>query len=136
MTLIHPSTRSSPELRLGIAALEGFVGVAAVIGGISLMRTGSGMPTSWLSDTPFNSWVLPGLALIVVVGTSQLIAAGALVARTPGARTLSLGAGLVLVVWSCLQVVMLRRFHPFQPPMLAVGGLIAELSLRLPRREG
>lgn len=99
-------------LRLGLGALELLVGLAAIGGAVSFMRDGGGMPS---------------------VGGSQL---GAMVALATGRRYARIGsivAGLILVGWIVVQVILLRRYHPMQPAIFAIGCLTAALAYRLPR---
>src|SRR5215472_17202656 len=55
--------RSWPAWILGGMFL--LVGAAGVSGGVSLVRDGFGMPLSWLNQTPFTGWALPGIALLI-----------------------------------------------------------------------
>ena len=49
--------------------------VSAVGGGVGLiLGNGMGMPLSWLDGTPFDSFVIPGLVLLLVVGGTQALA--------------------------------------------------------------
>jgi hypothetical protein len=87
----------------------------------------------WLDNTPFDSWFPPGLALLLIIGGSQLAAAGTLLAHRPHAREVSIVAGQVLIGWIVMQLAWLQVFHPvMQPAMLAAGFLIASLAWRLP----
>ena len=58
-----------------MAGLAVLVAAASVFGGIRLIHDGLGMPADYLTATPFSSWVLPGLALLVGVAVPQLAAA-------------------------------------------------------------
>jgi hypothetical protein len=56
--------------------LEAFVGLTAVGGGIALATGAEGdrFPVSWLDGTPFDSYLVPGLILAIVVGGSAVTA--------------------------------------------------------------
>jgi hypothetical protein len=123
---LHRSTR------FGLGVLELVVGLAAVWGAVALIRDGGGMPTEWLRNTPFDTWLVPGLALLVIIGGSQLAAAAAVLTNRRHARAASIGAGLILVGWIVVQVLVLRRFHVMQPTMFTIGCLTAALARRLP----
>ena len=69
--------RSWPAWILGGMFL--LVGAAGVFGGISLVRDGFGMPLSWLHQTPFTGWALPGIALLIGVAVPQFMALGLIV---------------------------------------------------------
>jgi hypothetical protein len=85
-TLARP--RTTDRLRIGLGLLELLIGADALWGGVMLMSDAWRMPTDWLRHSPFDDWFLPGLALIVLIGGSQLVAAVACspVARGPGPR--------------------------------------------------
>ncbi len=126
----HPDT----GLRVGLGLLELSIGTSAVWGGVMLMTDRWNMPADWLRHTPFDSWLLPGLALVGLIGGTQLVAGLALLSHHPAARTASIAAGLILVGWIVVQLVWLRKLHPvMQPTMLAAGAAIIALASRLPR---
>jgi hypothetical protein len=123
-----------PRVRLGV--LELLVACTAAGGAVALMTTGGGMSDRLVSRVPLHSWVLAGLALLVVVGGSQLVGAMALLAKRPYARRASYAAGGVLSGWIVAQILILRTFQPvLQPTMFAVGCLIVVLTYRLPPEE-
>lgn len=53
-----------------------FVGLTAVGGGIALAAGAEGdrFPVAWLDGTPFDSYLVPGLILAIVVGGSAIVA--------------------------------------------------------------
>src|SRR4249919_2963787 len=57
-----------------LAGLLFFVAVAAVFGGVGLIRDGMGMPADWADRLPFGSWTLGGIALLLGVAAPQLAA--------------------------------------------------------------
>jgi|SRR5947209_8583822 len=120
------------HLRTGLGILELAIAASAGYGGIGLMYNGMGMPSDWLAGTPFHSWFLPGLALLLGIGGSQLLAAYALLRGWPAARLVAIGAGAVLIVWIVVQVLVLQRFHVMQPTILLLGAVVAALAWQLP----
>jgi hypothetical protein len=97
------------------------VGTAGVFGGISLARNGFGMPLSWLHQTPFASWVLPGVALLIGVALPQFSAFGLIVSGHRWALAGSRLAGLGLVLWIAVQLLLLQRYFIMQPVIAAAG---------------
>ena len=65
----------------GLFGVLCLVGVNAVYGGIGLIVNGMGMPDDWLERTPFDSWLLPGIALLVTVALPQFAAAWVVLRR-------------------------------------------------------
>jgi hypothetical protein len=119
--------RRRPWLLIGLLA---FTGIGAVYGGVGLIDGSLGMPSEWLEGSPFQTWVIPGLALLIVVATPSLWALLEEVLRTPTADRTAVIAGALLVGWIAVQVLLLQRFHPLQPTMLAIGLLTAWLAWR------
>ena len=88
---------------------------------------------------PFDSLVLAGLALAVIVAIPLTVLAWS--AWTGAARTddVALIAGLLIIAWIVVQVVVLRAFSLFQPAYLGIGAYFVAASHRVrlgPRRRG
>jgi hypothetical protein len=134
MTTTTPVTRGRSGTRITLLVLELFIAANAVWGGIALMTDSWKLSHDWLDNTFFDSWFLPGVALLVVIGGSQFAAATALLARRPYAREASIAAGLIMVGWIVVQLAWLQVFHPvMQPTLFAAGVVITALAWRLPR---
>jgi hypothetical protein len=118
-----------------LAGILLLVGAAGVFGGISLVRDGFGMPLNWLHQTPFTSWVLPGVALLIGVAAPQLTALGLIVSGHRWALAGSYLAGLALVIWIAVQMLVLQRYFIMQPAIAGAGAvemLLAWLWQRAP----
>jgi hypothetical protein len=132
MTTTMPVTQERRGTRIALVLLELLIGANAVWGGIMLMTDSWKLDQEWLDNTPFDSWFVPGLALLVIIGSTQLAAAASLLARRPYAQAASLAAGWVLIGWIIVQLAWLQVFHPvMQPAMLAAGFLVVALAWRL-----
>jgi len=120
-------TRGVTWTRRTLAALLILVSANAVYGGIGLMVDGLGMPSDWLLSTPFDSWLLPGLALLITVALPQLVVAVVVITWHPRAAFAGLAAGAALVAWIVVQVLVLRRYFFLQPVIAGIG--LVELAL-------
>jgi len=117
--------------RFAVIGLETVAAVSAVAGGIGLVaRNAIGMPGDWLAATPFSSWLVPGVLLLLVVAVPMGVAAVAELRRSSLAPSLSLIAGVLQVLWIIAQWVVIGRFHWLQPTMLVVGAAVTVLALR------
>ncbi len=127
-----------------LVILHKLLGLGALYGGWYLLYdpTGLGVRPEWLAQSPFRSYLLPGLFLLLVQGVFPLFVvaglwwkpdwrrAGALNIY-PGrhwAWTYSLYTGLVLIGWITVQIMWVPRFW-LQPVFLVVGLLILILTL-------
>ena len=119
-----------------LAGLGGLTGAAAVYGGIGLIRDGFGMPDGWLGGTPLTGWVLPGVALLVGVAVPQLAAAALIVSGTRPGVAAGYLAGLLLVAWIAVQLLILRRYFFLQPVIAGIGAAEVLLAWRWQRAAG
>jgi hypothetical protein len=106
-----------------LAGILLLVGAAGVFGGIALVRDGFGMPLTWLHQAPFTSWVLPGVALLIGVAVPQFTALGLIVSGRRWALAGGYLAGLGLVFWIAVQMLVLQRYFFLQPVIAGAGGV-------------
>ena len=110
-------------LALGLV-LEVLLAGTAIWAALSMISTpdGSGMqmPVSWLRNTPFRDYFVPGLFLLLANGLLPLMVV--LLALT-GQRSAPLGmllSGVLLIGWLSIQLAMIRMVHPVMHPTLYV----------------
>jgi hypothetical protein len=102
--------------------LHAIVALNAVGGGIYGLTGAPGVPVAWLQRTPFASYLVPSLVLLVIVGGSQAAAGLSIATRTSRSRSTSLTAGAVLLAWICTQVALIGYVSWLQPAV-AVAAL-------------
>ena len=122
------ATPTPPRQRHLLAAACLFVGITAIGGGAALVARPDGSliqaPAGMLAHSPFDTFLVPGLLLLVVVGIGNAIA-GYLIARDkPGAPFAALFAGASLFAWIVTEMILLREHHWLQLGYLAVAALI------------
>lgn len=134
---VHAATTRSftplPSRWLSVS-LSVAAGASAVFGGACLVArpdgSALGMPLSLLAHTPFRTFLVPGLLLLVVVGAVNLAAAALQAARSDAASPTSFLAGSALTVWIVVEVAMLRGVHSLHVAYLLLGLAIAGVALR------
>ena len=119
-------------VRTVLIVIDVVVCAAAVIGGIYAMVGAPQFPRDWLRKTPFKTYFVPGLVLLVLVGGSMAAAAAMLVADVSGARVMSLEAGIVLLAWMGAQLSMTGYRHWTQAVPIGLGVAVVVLSFALP----
>jgi hypothetical protein len=132
----YDDLRGGPRARGLEAALECVVGCAALGGGLTLILAprGSAMaPLSVLSGSGFDTFLVPGLLLALVVGGLNLTAAVLTFLKNPLASPASFVAGGALVIFVVTELLLLRERSFLQWTFLALGVTIAALSLPTPR---
>ena len=136
MTAMHlrPIARPLPRpAYVWIAVgLEAFTALGAIPVGIQLLRDPSGAAVGLSADvieaTPFGSYLVPALYLLLVNGIGMLVVAFLSVTRHPLAPWLTgvLGAGLL--VWILVQLVALPEASPLQAVFGSIGVALMAIS--------
>ena len=131
----EPTTAEGHSSRSGAAWLllvtEVTVGLMAMICGPLLIITdGLGMTRDELDATPFTSFVIPGIILLLV-GVSLTIAGLAFMRRRSWGVTASLGAGCLLLGWILVEAYWIDAGRPLQVTIAAAASVIIGTSLRL-----
>lgn len=126
------------NLRITLMSITAFIALMAVGGGIAL-ATGledSRFPREMLAGTPFNSYVLPGVLLAVLVGGSAAVATIMLWRRARYGAAASVIAGGIMMGWIIGEILLLEQ--PTEPTgieliFFALGLALAGLGLMLQR---
>jgi hypothetical protein len=117
-----------------LIALELFIGVGALVGTVGLLGGywAQGLTVEMLHGSPFTDYVIPALALLILVGGSSFLAATLLLARRDLGVPASLLAGAVLVSFEIVEYLVIGLTMFLQPVMFVLGLLVTVLSsLRL-----
>jgi len=140
--LLHGLSGGSPSVRAAVqlpaegrrgwpgwtlAAVTALTGIAAIFGGVQLLRSGYGMPLDWLAGTPVRSWALPGIALLAGVALPQLTTAVLIVLADRHAPAAGYLAGAALIAWIAVQLLILQHFFFLQPVIVLLG--LTEITL-------
>ena len=118
-------------VRYSLAAILFIVALNAFGGGYYGLSGAKDVPLEWLDGTPFDTYFIPGLFLLVVVGGSCLAAAtGVIRAKAWGKKSADL-AGLIMLTWIIAQLAMIGYVSWLQPAIVICGLLTLWLSSRL-----
>lgn len=91
------------------------ISVSAIGGGVGLIFTnGLGMPISYLEDSFFSSFFIPGLILTVVVGGLHLLAAYLHFRKNTYAIEVSAIAAFGLLIWIFTEVNVIPEHNILQ----------------------
>ncbi|MCU1445198.1 hypothetical protein [Cryobacterium sp.] len=108
-----PGTDTHAPRRWWVALLVvgWFTLVSAVGGALGLIfANGMGMPISWLVGTPFDSFLVPGLILLLVVGGTQANAVLLQHLRHPWYLAAAAIAGFGMLIWIFVEVAILPGY--------------------------
>jgi hypothetical protein len=116
----------------GLLVLQAVGGIAG--GGALAVRPGGDllkMPLSYIEDSPFHDYRIPGLLLLLVLGVFPLVVAIGLLQRRPWAWFGAFAVGCGLIVFELVENRVIGD-NVQQPIWGSVGGLIALVSLAPP----
>lgn len=115
-----------------LAVLDVIVGAAAIGGAMFAIPT---LPERGIEDTIFRTYLVPGLALALLVG-APFVNAGLMLGRDHElAAPASILAGLCLVIFQVVEGLTIGVESMLQPLMFAIGSGIALASFILWWRE-
>lgn len=107
-------------------------GSGAIYGGWNLISqpdgSSLGLPLQYLINTPFDSYLIPGIILITVNGFFSLLTLGFLVFKNDWANWFILAQGILLTGWILVQLIMIQVFHPFQLIFGLTGIILAGIG--------
>ena len=120
--------------RVPLIVLQLLVAANAVGGGIYGLAGAKSVPTEWLDGSPFHTYTVPSLFLLCVIGGGMLLATAAWLLRRRVAPWLSLGMGVLLMLWIVAQVAIITLNSWLQPTSFAAGLAITALAVYALRR--
>ncbi len=123
-------SQSTLRRRPGLAVFAAVNAIAAWGGALGLI-TGFLDLGEIEQHLPFESPVLGGIALAVVVACPLTLLTWSAWTGSDSTGTVALVTGVLIIGWIVVQVLVIRTFSPFQPAYLVVGGVLIALSGRL-----
>ncbi len=124
----------SSLVRYLLGGLLAFGALNAFGGGVYGLSGAEDVPSELLEGSPFRTYFVPSLILLVVVGGSLLFAGIAIFAGSRVARASAVVAAVVVLVWIVVQVSVIGYVSWLQPATAIGGLLILLMSLLLPER--
>ncbi|HYX49643.1 MAG TPA: hypothetical protein VE843_07860, partial [Ktedonobacteraceae bacterium] len=105
--LVWRTTLKHRVTRIALFAIEAFIGLSALQGGVALLRGDflNVVPVDWLAGTPFSDYTIPGLTLVIIVGGSALLAAATVFIEREWAVLISVLAGLIMIGFEVVEMV-------------------------------
>lgn len=134
------STVERPAYIWPAMLLELFTALGAIPVGIMLVTdptgAGVGFPPGWIEGTPFGSYLVPGLYLLLMNGIGMLALVGLSLVRHPGAPWLTLILGAGLVIWIAVQLVVMPEVSFLQAVFGIIGLALTAAGVAWLRRTG
>ena len=90
-----------------LTLMVAFLALTAVAGGAALLTGDISPGPELLAGSPFNSYLIPGLALLVLVGGSALVATVMLLVRHPLGVAASAVAGVMIMGFEVVEMLVI-----------------------------
>lgn len=116
---------STTKRRWLLEVVLAILGIQALYGGIQLIRDAFAFPVEWLEPLPFDSWVVPGLLLMLLIGVPSFALLGMYVAGNKAADRLTIYFGIGVMAWIVVQLFFIP--FTFLQPLVFVLGLTLTL---------
>ena len=114
-----------------------FLGITAIVGAVPLILYPQGdllhVPLSLLEHSPFHSFLIPGIILLLANGMLSLVALYQLVRRRNGYGWWVVFQGCVVSGWIIVEIIMFRAVAWLHFLYLAVGFILIASGLALAR---
>jgi hypothetical protein len=94
-------------IRISLIVFNLFLAVTAIAGGIGLLAGVNVPPIEFLKKSPFNSYFVPGLALLVLVGGSASFAATMLIRSHRHAFLANITAAAAIIIFETVEVAVI-----------------------------
>lgn len=135
----HMPKRELSRPEVALVALELLVGLSALGGSALLLADPSGAregmpPVETYPGIPFDSYLVPGLVLLLANGLLPLVVAVGTLAGRRWARTGHLVVGAVLATWMGVQLAMMGPVFFLQAVIACIALAILGLGAHLRRR--
>lgn len=109
------------KLRNTLVAVLLFNAFTAMGGGIALISGTGTPPTDWLHSTPLDSYLIPGIVLLAIVGGSALAAAVALYQKNGRGYQLAILSGIIMLAWIIGEILVIQVFSWLQVLYIITG---------------
>ncbi len=97
-------------MRITIFVLVVFGALTTLAGGIGLLTGAIATPLEWLEGSSFVNYIIPGLALAIIVGGSMLLAAATIFTGHEFGVLASGFAGLAMMIFEVVEVAVIDPY--------------------------
>lgn len=103
-------------------------GIGALYGSWHLIYDDTGnslqLPLSFLKNTPFKNYFIPGIILFIVNGIGSILVITSIIVKYKYYAELIILQGMMLTGWIVTQILMLQMFYlPMHLPFIIIGML-------------
>lgn len=118
--------------------LVSFIAVTSTLSGLLLITNPDGgilnLPPGLLDGTPFKNFLIPGILLTAVVGSTNLLAVFYNMQRHANRYNWAMAGGIMISGWIIAQMILIRTLHWLHFIYLGIGLLIILIAYQLKGR--
>src|SRR5688572_18549002 len=114
--------------RIVLGVLLLIIALNAFGGGYYGLSGAKDVPLEWLEGSPFKSYFIPALFLLIVIGGACLLTSILVFIQSRHAISLSIFCGLLLIGWILIQVAIIGYISWMQPAVFISGLVILVLA--------
>ena len=115
--------------------LVSFIAITTTLAGLLMISNPNGqilnLSTSLLEGTPFKNFLVPGILLLTIVGSVNLLAVFHNMQRDPNRYNWALAGGIAVSVWIVGQMIMIQSVGWLHVVFLVIGIMIILTSYQL-----
>jgi hypothetical protein len=122
-------------IRLTIGILLLIVAANAFGGGYYGLAGAENVPLEWLEGSPFSSYFLPSLFLLVVIGGTCLLSGIAVLRQSGSSRLFTFICSALLLGWITIQLLIIGYVSWMQPAILTIALTVGVMAIKLPQKQ-
>lgn len=125
------NNKSKPAGAYILLLLILFQGLSGILGGVGLVLDPSGkslqIPISWLDNSPFSDYLIPGIILLIILGVFPIVTLYRLWFNMKWAWLFAQVIGFALIIWIGVEILIVG-YQP-NPPLQLIYGLVGLIIL-------
>ena len=133
------SLSSQNSLRIIAIVLMMATALNALAAGYSFMvdpsGAGLGMSTSFIQNSPFTDFFIPGIILFIFNGLTNIVTSIIAIRKGKDYSLLISLQGLILLGWIIIQLTMVEIFHPLHLIMGIIGACLIIIGVSLTNQD-
>ena len=133
------SLSSQNRLRIIAIVLMMVTALNALATGYSFMvdpsGAGLGMSTSFIQNSPFTDFFIPGIILFIFNGLTNIFTSIIAIRKGKDYSLLISLQGLILLGWIIIQLTMVEIFHPLHLIMGIIGAFLIIIGVSLTNQD-
>ena len=133
------SLSSQNRLRIIAIVLMMITALNALATGYSFMvdpsGAGLGMSTSFIQNSPFTDFFIPGIILFIFNGLTNIFTSIIAIRKGKDYSLLISLQGLILLGWIIIQLTMVEIFHPLHLIMGIIGAFLIIIGVSLTNQD-